>query len=247
MKPFSSLATPLLAVVLFCFASCGDQDNDTSSDTTNADSAASATPATATPTSTIVTTPQHMMVVRHKVADFEKWMTSYDAHDSLRLANGLHSYVIGRSVKDPNTVQVSVKVDDINKGKSFAKDPALKQAMQKGGVVGAPIIKFAVMTWQDTAQINSDIRSRATFTVKDWARWQHAFDSSRQSGYDNGLVVRAYGHEADDDHKVIVVTAVIDSAKAYAYWKSDMLKQRQAISGVSGPTDRFIYRVAKRY
>lgn len=244
MKPSTLLATPLLAAVLFCFAACGD-DNDADNGTSGTTDSTSAVSSTA-PASTINTTPQHMMVARHRVTDFDKWLASYEANDSLRLANGMHNYVIGRSIKDPNMVLVAVKVDDINKGKAFSKDPALKQAMQKSGVVGTPVFNFTRMTFQDTAMVNSDVRSMATFTVKDWARWQHSFDSSRQTGYDNGLMVRTYGHDADDDHKVVVVTAVIDSAKASEYWKSDMLKQRRAVSG-AGEADRFIFRIVKRY
>ena len=103
-----------------------------------------------TPVNTIVTTPQNMMVVTHKVADFAKWKTSYDEHDSLRLANGIHSYVIGRGMQDSNMVLVAVKVDDMAKAKAFAKDPSLKKAMQKGGVTGAPTISFITTIWQDT-------------------------------------------------------------------------------------------------
>ena len=248
MKRLTFIATPLLAVFLFCIVSCNDADDDTNADTTAAaDTSNNTNSAATTPASTIATTPQHMMVVRHKVSDFSKWLASYEANDSLRQANGVHSYVIGRSIKDSNMIQVSLKVDDINKAKAFAKDAALKQAMQKSGVIGAPNIRFALVTWQDTAQVNTDLRSRATFTAKDWARWQHSFDSSRQSGYDNGVVVRAYGHDVDDDRKVFVVTAIMDTAKANAYWKSDMLKKRREASGVSGEAERFIYRIAKRY
>lgn len=249
MKPLSFISTPLLGVVLFCMASCGDQDNAKSTDSTPAadSTPASTTTTTNPPASTIITTPQNMMVVRHKVVDFDKWMASYEAHDSMRLANGMHNYVIGRGVKDPNTVLVAVKVEDISKGKAFAKNPALKQAMQKGGVVGAPMISFTVMTFQDTGMVNTDLRSRTTFTVKDWDKWQHSFDSTHQTKTDNGLVLRAYGHDADDTHKVTVVSAILDTAKAYTYWKSDMLKQRQAASGVTSKPERFLYRMAKRY
>jgi hypothetical protein len=243
MKPSTILATPLVAAVLFCFTACGD-NNDPDNGTSAADSASAVS--TSTPASTIITTPQHLMVARHRVTDFDKWLASYEAHDSLRRANGMHNYVIGRSTKDPNMVLVAVKADDINKAKAFSKDPALRAAMQKGGVVGTPVFNFTRMTFQDTAMVNADVRSMATFTVKDWARWQHAFDSSRQTGYDNGLMVRTYGHDADDDHKVVVVTAVIDSAKASDYWKSDMLKQRRAASG-AGEAERFIFRIVKRY
>ena len=56
-----------------------------------------------------------------------------------------------------------------------------------------------------------------------------------------------YPHDADDDHKVTVVTAVVDSAKAYAYWKSDMLKKRREAAGVTGTTERFVFRIIQRY
>ena len=235
------------AMVLF-LASCGgsgEKSSDTTDSTTTTDTSTASVPKMET--NTIVTTAQNMMVATHKVADFDKWKTSYDEHDSLRLANGVHSYVIGRGLDDPSMVMVAVKVDDLNKAKAFAKDPSLKKAMQKGGVVGAPDIKFTTMVWQDTATIDSKMRSRTTFTVKDWEAWKNAFDSGRQNRMDAGIIDRAYGHEADDTHKVIVVVALTDTARAKAYWKSDALKQRMAASGVIGQPKRFLYTVVQRY
>jgi hypothetical protein len=249
MKLSTFSSRPLLALALFCFASCGSQDDNKTAETTPTDSTNTAAPVTPAPApaSTVSTSPENMMVVRHKVANFNKWLTSYDEHDSMRTASGVHNYVIGRGVKDSNTVIVAVKVDDMSKGKAFAKDPGLKKAMQKGGVVGAPMINFTVMTYLDQSNISSDLRSRTTFSVKDWDVWQKSFDSARQVRTDNGLLVRGYGHDADDNHKVTVVVAIMDTAKAFAFWKSDQIKQMQAQSGVVGPTDRFLYRVVKKY
>ena len=254
MKPSSLLSASFWAVVLFCFASCGNQNNTsatTDSTTTTTDTATStSTTAASTPSpaaSTITTTPQNMLVVRHKVANFNKWLASYEAHDSMRLASGVHSYVIGRGAKDSNLVQVALKVDDINKAKAFAKNPSLKQAMQKGGVIGAPTINFTTMTYQDTANINTDLRSRTTFMVKDWDKWQRLFDSSRQMRKDNGIMDRAYGHDVDNNHKVTVVVALLDTAKAYAFWKSDSLKKWQTSAGLTSQPERWLYRIVKRY
>jgi hypothetical protein len=198
--------------------------------------------------STIVTTPQNMMVVTHKVANFAKWKTSYDEHDSMRLANGIHNYVVGRGIEDSNMVLVAVKVDDIDKAKSFSKDPSLKKAMQKGGVIGSPSMKFTTMVFQDTGAINPDIiRSRTTFTVKDFEAWKKSFESHKQTRIDNGITERAYGHDVDDDHKVTLVVAVNDTAKAKAFWTSDLLKQQRAESGVTSQPNRFLYRVVQRY
>jgi hypothetical protein len=227
--------------------SCGSNEQKESSESTTADTTATATTAATQPVNTIITTPQDMMVGTHKVKDFAKWKASYDEHDSMRLANGLHSYVIGRGAQDSNMVLVAVKVDDLNKAKAFAKDPSLKKAMQKGGVVGAPTIRFVTMEFQDTAAIGTDLRSRVTFTVKDWDNWKKSFDSTRQLNTDNGLTVRAYGHDADDNHKVTLVTAITDTAKARAFWNSDLLKQRRAASGVVTEPQRFIYHMVQRY
>ena len=187
-----------------------------------------------------------LMVATHKVKDFENWHSSYEAHDSMRLANGLHSFVISRASNDPNMVRVAVRVDDMEKAKAFSKNADLKQAMQKGGVTGNPTFKFYRIVFRDSAKADVDLRVSTTITVKDWDKWQKSFDSTRQLTTDNGLAVLGYGHEVDDNHKVLIVSAILDSAKASAYWKSDLLKQRRAASGAGEPT-RVVYTVAKRY
>src|SRR5690348_3448045 len=105
------------AMVLFLI-SCGGSGSgeksstDTSATTTDTSAATMTTPA---PVNTIVTSPQNMLVVTHKVKDFAKWMVSYDGHDSARLAYGLHDYVIGRGFNDSNMVLVALKADDMAK------------------------------------------------------------------------------------------------------------------------------------
>ena len=234
------------AALLFFLTSCGGNESkeQTITDSTTVESTSNAV---IPETNTIITTPQNMMTVVHRVSDFEKWKTSYDEHDSMRLANGLHSYVIGRGLDDPNMVLVAVKADDMAKAKAFAKDPALKKAMQHGGVTGTPSFSFIITSFQDTAIISSDIRSRTSFTVKDWDAWQKGFEEGKQERMNNGITTRAYGHDPDDNKKVSLVTAVTDTAKAFAYYKSDELKKRRAASGVIGEPKRFLFRVVQRY
>jgi len=236
----------LLIYSMICLlASCsgGGTENKTSTDTTAVDT----TKTVVAPKVTTITTPVNMLVVTHKVSNYAKWKVAYDAHDSARLANGIHSYVIGRGFKDSNMIMVALKVDDTVKAKAFAKDPGLKKAMQKGGVMGMPTLTLTTMLFQDTATISSDLRSRTTFMVKDWAAWQKSFEEGNQERMDNGITTRAYGHNSDNDKKVVLVTAVLDTAKAFAYYKSDMLKKRRAASGVVGEPVRFLYRVVQRY
>lgn len=247
MKQQSKLANFLFFTALvFLLISCGGEGAKTEA---NADSAAtdnSAAPVVAE-VNTIVTTPQNMAIITHKVADFAKWLPVYEAHDSARLANGLHNYVIGRGVQDSNMVMVVLKADDVAKAKAFSKDPGLKQAMQKAGVKGAPTISIVTATWQDTANIGAAPRVMTTFTIKDWDTWIKHFDEGKQERIDNGLVVRVVGHDADDTKKVALVTALTDTTKAYAYWKSDALKKRREAGGVIDEPKRFVFSIAKRY
>jgi hypothetical protein len=201
----------------------------------------------APPVNTIVTTPQNMVVVMQKVANYEKWKMGYDGHDSVRQSHGVHNYVIGRGLMDSNMVIVALKIDDTAKAMAFAKDPDLKKVMQKAGVVGKPTMAFTTAFWQDTATIDSKIRSRTVFMVKDWDAWQKSFEEGKQERMDNGIVARSIGHDLHDNKKVYLVTAVMDTAKAFAYYKSDALKKRRAASGVVGEPVRFLYRIVQRY
>ena len=248
MKSSSFHVLPILAAMLCFLSSCTNSDQSKTAGSTTTDSStgdAIVTPAT--PVNTIVTTPQGIVSIRHRVKDFNAWRLVYESNDSARLANGLHNYVISRGVDDSSMVMVALKVDDMTKAKAFVSSAGLKQVMQKGGVIGTPIISFATMMFQDTSMLSSYVRSLTTFSVKDYAAWVKAFKEGEQERIDNGITVRAYGHDPDDSNKVRLVTAIMDSAKAHTYWNSDMLKKRRAASGVITAPERFVYRVVKRY
>ena len=247
MKLRNSLFLLCCTALLFFFSSCGENTQNNTGTAADADSMANNA---GTPTaSTIVTSPETIMTVIHKVADFAKWKASFEAHDSMKLASGIHNYVIGRGVEDSNTLLVATKVDDIDKAKAFMKDPRLKAAMKQGGVIGTPsVMTLTTEVYQDTATLSPGItRSLTTFTVKDWDAWKKAFESHRQTRLDNGITDRVYGYDVDDNHKVSLVVAVNDTAKARAFWTSDLLKQQRAESGVTSQPQRFLFRIVQRY
>lgn len=243
MKCFKFSCLLLLATMTCFLTSCGGNREKTTTETTADTSATVSTPSK----TTIITSPENMMVVRHKISNYAKFEAAFNGHDSMRLVNGIHKYVIGRGVEDSNSIMVALKVDDMAKAKAFSKDASLKAAMQKAGVVGAPTFMFITMVYQDTATLSSGVRAMNTFTVRDWDAWKKAFESNRQLRIDNGLSDRAYGYDVDDNHKVILAVAINDSAKANAFWKSDLIKQKRAESGVIGQPQRFLYRVVQRY
>jgi hypothetical protein len=230
-----------MATTLF-FISCNNEKKEAEPETPTSET----TPAPEK-VNTIVTTPQLMMMVKHKVKDYATFKTVYDAHDSARLANGLHSYVLGRGMDDSMMVLVALKADNLEKAKAFSKDAVLKTAMQKAGAVGAPEISFINAVWQDTVNVGSIPRVITSFTVKDFDVAKKGFEEGRQERIDNGIADRQYGHEADDNHKVSMVTALNDVDKAKAYWTSDAVKKRIEAGGLTTQPQRFIFNIVARY
>lgn len=241
MKLFQWSCTHLLAAGLFFLSSCGgDGDKKAETDTT----AAETPPA---PVSTIDTTSHNMVTIMHKVADFNKWMQAYEAHDSARLASGLHNYVIGRGLMDTNMVLIGLRADDFAKAKAFSQSPGLKETMKKAGVTGAPEVHYTVVTWQDTANVGSIPRVMTMFTVKDKEVWRASFEGGAPDRKANDIMIRNIGHDADNPNGIRLVSALGDTAKAMAYYNSDAMKKRFAEGGVIGQPKRFFFTIVKRY
>jgi hypothetical protein len=241
-----SLYLSLAGMLALFLTACGGKEEKTTTDSTTVTTDTTMQTTTPTTPATPATTTSTVMVVKHKVANFNKWMASYDEHDSMRVASGLHNFVIGRGIQDSNMVMVAVKVDDTTKAKAFAKDPSLKKAMQKGGVIGSPNIMIYNTTFLDNGQA-SNLRVMSTETVKDWDAWKTAFEAGKQIRTDNGLMDRAYGYDINDNHKISVVLALTDSAKGMSFLKSDTIKKRMAAAGVVGQPTRYYYHVVKTY
>src|SRR6478735_2861726 len=113
MKQFKFLAgLPLLVAMFFISCNNGADEKKTES-TTTGDTTATATKAPETPAPV---KPWNSMVIIHKVANYAKWLPAYESHDSARMANGLHNYVLARGLdNDSNTVMVALKMDDVSK------------------------------------------------------------------------------------------------------------------------------------
>ena len=82
------------------------------------------------------------MLVRHKVADFEKWKQVYEEHHSAREAAGLENIHLWRNEDDPNEVLILFEAADFSKAKALTNSPDLKESMEASGVQGRPEIVF---------------------------------------------------------------------------------------------------------
>ena len=83
-------------------------------------------------------------IVRQTAADFDKWHDIFDEAAPLRKEFGATgSHQIFRDMEDPNTMTVIIEWANAEKAGEFLNSPALKEAMQKAGVIGAPLVRTA--------------------------------------------------------------------------------------------------------
>jgi hypothetical protein len=234
MNQLRLFSLSLLACMVF--ASCGNgKDDDNNPDSLNSVNAGS-------PAKLPV-----IMAITHKVANFAKWKAAYDAHDSARLAAGLHSFAIARGIEDSNRVLVAIRVEDTAKARQFSTSPDLKATMQKAGVTGAPTMRTDQLVMLDTTTNSTTTRVMIVHKVKDYDAWKKTFDSHRQARMDAGLKDRILSRNLDDPNLVTVVCAITDMAKAKAFMASKDLKDKMAAAGVEGPPEIFMYNVVQSY
>jgi len=77
-------------------------------------------------------------LVRHKVADYNKWKPAFDEHGAARKANGICGHQLWRNIDDPNEILILVEVDDLEKVRQFVQSDDLQEAMQRSGVADRP-------------------------------------------------------------------------------------------------------------
>ncbi len=191
--------------------------------------------------------PANVLAIWHKVANYNKWMQGYEAHDSARLANGLHNYVIARDLSDSNMILVALKMDDLAKAKTFISSPDLKAAMEKGGVLGKPIPNFLDVQMMDTSTNSTTTRVMVQHKVKDFDAWKKVYDSDKQMRMDAGLTDRSLAYSFDDKNEITLVFAVSDVKKAKDFMNSKGLKDKMAAGGVIGAPTVHMYTVAKKW
>lgn len=245
LKFFSTLG--VVAGMLF-FTSCnsGENNNSQTSTDTSSKKTADTTSSQTLPTQTS-TGPVSIMSIMHKVADFNKWKPAYDSHDSSRMANGLHNYVVARGVEDSNMVMVALKMDDVDKAKKWAASPDLKNKMKNAGVTGTPTIDYVTTVMNDATAIQQTVRLLVKHKVKDWDAWKKVFDGDKQARMDAGITDRVLGYTDGDNHNVIIVFAIADMDKAKAFMKSKALMDKMKEGGVEGQPTSFFYKVVQKY
>ena len=83
-----------------------------------------------------------MLIIRHKVKDYNEWRPGFDRHARAQKSAGLTNPRVFRSSDDQNEVVILFDTDDTKKAKDFLASPDLKETMAKAGVTDRPTVYF---------------------------------------------------------------------------------------------------------
>jgi len=83
----------------------------------------------------------YVIAINHAVDDYDKWKQVYDTYPPTT-AGGANFSRVNRGIDDPNQITVVAGFDSLDKLKSFASDPQLKDVMHRAGVHGEPRIEI---------------------------------------------------------------------------------------------------------
>jgi hypothetical protein len=83
------------------------------------------------------------VTVRFKVHDFNAWRAAFNARERGRVSAGITDAKVFRGIDDPNDVVILQTIADAAKARAWLTSQDMLEALQEGGVVTAPSIRFA--------------------------------------------------------------------------------------------------------
>lgn len=82
------------------------------------------------------------VLVRHKVADFNRWKESFDSHLNDRMHAGELGFRLFQSVDDPREVTLLLDWDSVEHARKFIGSDELRSRMQQAGVLSTPDVQY---------------------------------------------------------------------------------------------------------
>lgn len=86
-------------------------------------------------------------ILSHRVADFDTWLTGYDAVGQLQKSKGIIGQAANRSLDDPSLAIVFHQAESFDTLRSFLADPEVQSTMKAVGVISEPEVTFTVGGW----------------------------------------------------------------------------------------------------
>jgi hypothetical protein len=82
------------------------------------------------------------VVIHHEVKDYTAWKQAYDSDKDNRAVAGFKVSGVFTDAANPNMVTVIGTFPSAESANTFISNPKLKEAMEKGGVMGQPQVSI---------------------------------------------------------------------------------------------------------
>ena len=82
------------------------------------------------------------VILSHEVKNYPDWRKVFDADEGNRTRAGLKITGVYQSVDSPNKITIIGEAPSVEALNTFMSNPALKEAMEKGGVIGMPDVRI---------------------------------------------------------------------------------------------------------
>jgi hypothetical protein len=78
------------------------------------------------------------VILKHRVTDYARWKSIYDADEPRRISAGLREIKVGLKEGDNNVVYMIWETLDTSRLRKMIEDPELGEVMKNAGVIGEP-------------------------------------------------------------------------------------------------------------
>lgn len=188
--------------------------------------------------------PFKIIIIKHKVADYDKWRRVYNSNDSIRDAYAIKHFFVGRGADDLNMILTVNKFINLKIAKEFSTLPFLKEAMKSAGVISKPEFSYYDVLRSDDSEIMQKDRLMVTHRVKDFDAWLKVYDAEgKTKRLEEGLIDRGMARNTDDPNLVAIVFAITDMKKAKESMNSEAKKKLMMNAGVEGEPEMFFYKM----
>ena len=86
------------------------------------------------------------VIISHEVKNYSNWRIVFDEDEVNRSKAGFKSTGVYQSVGNPNNITIIGEAPSVEAINGFMTNPALKAAMEKGGVLSMPDVKILSKT-----------------------------------------------------------------------------------------------------
>jgi hypothetical protein len=83
-----------------------------------------------------------LLIIHHRVRDYDAWRPAYDAHKPMRNSAGLTNGRVFRATDNSNDLVILLDMADRQKAQDFVASDDLKTVMRNAGVEGTPEIHY---------------------------------------------------------------------------------------------------------